>query len=313
MADNVCMVPEAHAARAFALGMALFFGGAARGGDGAFDASGLDVPADGYGYVATQGAKALAPGQVHASALFDWALRPLRLDSDRGGDPPGKSIVDDLCMLDLAGGVGVFQHHSVGLALGVVLPLLLRSSGFAVDAPFDRVRDSGAGNLRTDVKLQLLDRDDDVVGVALRTYAKWPTAGDVGYAANKNTAIGFDGVLEYHAGFLRTALDLGYEWLDGSASAGDIVRDDVVFASFGLGISPLSDIRGFEALEAVFEARTSFRAGNPWKREEESPVEVDGALRWSGTLYAEVGGGAGLNRGAGAPDARVFAALGATF
>jgi hypothetical protein len=87
----------------------------------------------------------------------------------------------------------------------------------------------------------------------------------------------------------------------------------VIFANFGLAIAPLSDIRGWEALEAVFEARTSFRVGNPWKSEEESPVEVDGAVRWSATFYAEVGAGAGLNRGAGAPDARVFAAVGTTF
>jgi hypothetical protein len=281
--------------------------------DARFDALGLDPPADGFGYIGLGGAKALAPGSFSAGTTFFWAHRPLRLGEPRGGEA-GDRVTDDFYVLDVAAAAGILKAGRARLEAGLVLPLVLYELGYELERPDERTRNTGVGDLRTDLKLALLDRDDDRVGLSLRGWGRFPIDGNVDFASNERIAAGFESEIEYHPGFLRVGLTLGYEWLDGDVHAGGITWDDRVLLGFGLGIAPFSDLRGFEPLELIFELRHSFRAGNPYARAEEAPIEAGGGLRWTGErVYGLLAGSGGLNRGAGAPDARVSVAVGVNF
>ena len=264
-----------------------------------FDTRGFDPPSDPWGYVAASGAKALAPLQAHAGAIFDYADAPLRVEEHEA--------IESLDELDLAAAVGLFQAGAARTEVGFFLPIVLRERGH------EDLEESGAGDLRTDVKVAFLDRDDDALGLSLRGGVRWPTGRGVDLASNERFAAGLEGSVERRIGFLRFGADLGYEWLDGERTIGPIHYDDRLLMALGLAIAPLSDIRGWDPLELVFEVRHSMRVADPYDREEEAPVEVGGAIRWTGTLVALVGAGAGLNDGAGAPDARFYCMLGFTF
>lgn len=294
-----------------ALFLASLAGGRAAAAD-RFDASGFDPPADPFGYMSVEGAKALDPGEVHAAGYFLWSHRPFLTPVSRGG-AAARRVIEDAYDLDLAGAVGLFSLKTAGVEAGVVVPVTVRELGFALERPNERLRESGLGDVRTDVKLAIFDRDDDAIGLAARVYARWPTGRDVPFKSNERVAVGAAVETEVHLGFLRTGLELGYEWKDGEVRVGGVTVGERVFAGFGLAIAPLTDIRGWEALEIVFEVRHAARVNDPYDLEEEAPLEVGGALRWSGTVFALLGGSAGLTRGPGAPDARAIAAFGITF
>jgi hypothetical protein len=289
-----------------ALAVITLAAGAARGATVGVDAIGFDAPIDPFAYITVQGAKALDPGGFHLAGYGIWNHRPFRLAG-------GVEGIEDAYIYNLVAGVGIVSiGKRAGLEAGLSLPLVLAERGFDLDRG-EPIHDEGVGDLRADVKLAVLDRDDDVVGLAFRAWGRFPTGHTTAFASNDAVQVGVDAELEYHAGFFRTGLNLGYQWLDGTASTADVTIDDSVRLGYGLGIAPLSDIRGWEPLEVVFELTHSFRASRPYARQEESPLMVGGALRWAGTLFALVGGSAALTRGAGAPDAQLVAALGVTF
>jgi hypothetical protein len=277
-----------------------------------FNVHGFDAPTDPFAYIQNDGAKALDPAEVFGAGYFVWTHRPFLTPESRGG-AAGRSVVEDAYDLDLVGGVGLPSIGHSGLALGVAVPIVVRELGYSLGDPNERLRASGVGDVRTDLKLAILDRDDDVVGLSVRIFARWPTGRDVEFASDERISVGGVAAFEYHAGFLRVGLEAGYQWTDGDMHAGGVTLGEAVLLGFGLAIAPLSDIRGWEPLEIVFEARHAARPGDPYDRQEEAPVEVGGALRWGGRLFALLGGSAGLNRGVGVGDARLVAALGLSF
>lgn len=284
----------------------------ARAAEESVDATGFDPPADPYGYVTLGGAKALEPGEVHAAAYLSWAHNSLGLEESRGRRA-GRRVLDDLYLLDLVAGGGVLAFWKSALALGAVFPVLIRENGWELEDPDDRLREAGVGDLRTDAKVAILDRDSDRVGLAARLWVRWPTGDGAPFASWDGLGAGALATVETRTWGSRLSLHLGYEWLEGDARMGPIRWDDRLHFGAGLAVAPLSDIRSYEPLELVFEARHSARAEQPWRSEEESPVEVGGALRWAGALFAMLGAGGGLGRGAGAADSRIYCALGTTF
>ena len=283
-------------------------GGEARALD-EFSAQNFRPPIDPWGYVTVEGAKTLAPDQKFAALYYDWARRPLIFDD-------GTTRIEkvrDVHWLDLAGGYGITSIGKTGgLEAGLDLPIAAQDVW--IDGAGDSHDSAGLGDLRTDLKLSLGDRDDDFFACAFRAYASWPTGRHgMRFMSNDAFTLGGEVAVEGKIDFVRAGLNLGWEWIDSKFDGFGARVDDRFHAGFALAIAPLRDISGFETLELVFEATHWTLSDRPWDHEIHSPVEVGGALRYNGRFFGLLGASAGVNRGVGAPDARVDVALGYSF
>jgi len=298
-----------------------------------FDTQAFKPPTDPDGYVIVEGSRALEghiidrlfrflvgipppdepqPIEVHASAYFNYARNPLTT-SERG-DRPTREIVEDLSQLDLVVGIGVLPRVQVG----VVLPIVLNRDGFDFEDPSSEIREHGIGSLRVDMKVEVVRvrEEEDVFGLAVKGFVQTPTGRERDFADNDHRVTGgFVLVPELRpAKFLRVALNIGYEYFDGQIEVGGTRVDDKVLLALGIGLdlAKLTGVTAIEGLEVVAEVTHFTRLCNPYDREEESPVELGGAIRFNRGLFLLVGGSAGLNEAIGAPDGRVFAAVGFT-
>ena len=276
---------------------------------------GFDPPSDPFAYVVTEGAKALEPGAFFAAVYCGWALGPLRVPGVREKERRER-LIQEAHEIDLVGGLGLLPLGFGSLEVGFALPVLVRIRGYGGGKGY---REWGVGDVRVEAKAELLDRDEDVVGVALRVAVACPSATlerEELYGNAGGLAVLAEAAVERRVGAFRAGLTLGYEWIEYSADLGEATIDDRLEIAAGFGFAPLFDLRGFEPLELVFEVRHAVRAADPYASEAEAPVELCGAIRWSdmgSRFFGLAGGSTGLNDGAGAPERRFFAALGFGF
>src|SRR5262245_22818823 len=69
---------------------------------------------DPYGYAVVNGARSLAPWQLHAAAYVNWAKNPIEFDPALGV-PRGNDIIRELTMLDIVAGLGLIQFGNGGV------------------------------------------------------------------------------------------------------------------------------------------------------------------------------------------------------
>jgi hypothetical protein len=281
---------------------------------------GIDVenwkPAlDPYGYVTVDGARALRSLAPHAALYVNWAHEPLRLEVARPGGF-GKDVVRDLTVFDAVLALGLFDlgDHG-GLEIGVDLPYAVDVNGISIaldpaTGKPDDLRQASLGNLRTAAKLALLDPEEDVVGIALRGEVQWPTGRDEDFLSNDRHAAWDAGlVVEEKIGPVRFGVEALYEGIHGAIQVEGATIDDKLKLGAGLAVRPFESL----PLEVVAEVFHWTRAGHPWRIAAESPVEVGGAVKLAGTVFALLGASTGLDTGVGAAEARLYAAIGATF
>ncbi len=310
--------------------LALAAGDASGSGFEGFDAHGFEPPSDPFGFAAVEGARKLDPGEVFGGAIASWADDPLEIGRVH--------VIDDLGTVDVVAGAGVADVLTWrgGLAVGIDVPVAFLEEGDEVEDPRSDLRPCGVGDVRTDVKLGLYHPEDDHVGVAVKVYAEWPTGRARDFLTDGDRiSVGVLAVVEKRITVFRLAFNFGYEWIDGDIEAGDggggdgggggsggggragdsVEVDDRGRIGVGFAIAPLHDILGWEDLETFFELTHTFRAPHPWDREEESPVEAGGGLRYLGGpgLFLLGGFATGLNDGAALPDFRAYAGAGIRF
>jgi hypothetical protein len=291
----------------------------AANGDG-FNAQNFKPALDPYGYVQTEGARSLQMFQPFVGLYFNWAHNPLKLSAARPGGF-GNDVIRDLSQFNLVAALGLLnigKHGGVELAVDV--PYVVDENGigpsdaivFGADGKPTGLRDAGFGSLRTALKVTFLDREDDAIGISGIADLEWPTGKNEDYLANSNqVSPRFWLVLEKKFGPIRFGVNVGYEWIYSHIEVGGVNVDDKIWLRAGLAIEPF-DMKNLP-LSIVIEGTHWFRAGHPWDIEAEAPIEVGGAIKYSGTLFALVGAYAGLNEGVGSPDERVVAALGVAF
>jgi hypothetical protein len=278
----------------------------ALGQDTGFNTNNFKPTLDPHGYVTMEGARSLRLFQFHGKVMFNWANNPLEFQ----GTP--EDLIDNLSIVDFVLGVGLLEFGNGGLEFGVDLPLVVENDGRSF-YDGDRQLDEGdIGDLRAQLKAVLMDREDDAVGVFARGWIEFPTGETNDWTSNNDDTptLNFGVGVEKQMGMLRAGIEVDYEWIEGRVRIGGVNVDDKVHLKAGVAIAPLEDM---EDLEIMFEVHHWTRAANPWDHEVESPVELGGAIKYSGTIDFMVGGSGGLNRGVGAPDARVFASAGFTF
>ncbi len=216
-------------------------------------------------------------------------------------------VVESVLAGELSGAYGLKGRYQ----LGVALPVVFSMSGAGLDpatgeGAMEGLQITGLGDLRTEIKASILKSG----GVQL--------AGAVGLSLPSSFGAGGSSFIGDDLPSFRGRLALQWTARDGKLSAGvnagivlrkprDIYASEIgqQFTWGGAGAFHVTD--RFSVVAETFgrTGMTGFDVDN-------SPMEVDGGLRILATkaLAVVVGGGAGVLRGIGSPDLRVFASVG---
>jgi len=275
-----------------------------------FNTQNYRVPTDPNGYITMNGARTLKKLQPHISVGFNWAHNPLTFVQS------SRDLIKDITYLDLAAGLGLIEIGDAGgIEVGVYVPLTVDLHGNRLENMNRRLPDGGFGDIQANVKATLFDREEDLIGLFGRMYIEFPSGNEDDFTSNKDKyTLGWQVGVEKQLGkLLRVGVELGYEWVDGNIQVGGVTIDDKFRLNGGamLNVGEALDL-GFEDLWVVFEVQSYGRPQNLYDRARESPVELGGGLKYTGTIYAQVGATAGVNRGVGAPDVRIYFSLGFT-
>lgn len=297
------------------LAMGALVSGAGRAAaDEQFDAQNFRPAQDPYGYVTVNGARSLDFFQVHAALYANWAHNPLKLSESRPGGL-GRDVIEDLTTLDLVAGIGLLRFgKNGGLSIGADMPFAVDIHGdeiFPENGRLDDLKETQPGDLHTSLKFTALDREDDAIGIAVIFQQIWPTGDDqVFLSDDRRFQLAGGLILEKKFGPLRIGIDGRAQWMESDIEVAGVKVDDRFRLGAGVALEPFDDKL---PLGFVVEVNHWTRLEDMYDQEEETPVEILGAIKYSGTLFGMIGGGAGLNEGVGAPDGRVFAAVGGTF
>jgi hypothetical protein len=272
-----------------------------------FDIQTFQPPTDPFGYGMINGARSLDQWQFHVAAYTNYARDPLRFSDDIAtGD---RDVIKSMTTLDLAAGVGIFKigNHG-GVQAGVNVPIYLDIDG---TDPVDRegVKDYGFGDVRPEVKVTVLDREDDLIGIAGRVFLKIPTGEEEEFTSyDKTWSGGGTLIVEKKMGIVRLGVEAGWQYIENEIRIGGLFTvDDKLLWGAAIAVEPIEHVGIFA------EVHGEGRAEKLWDQSEESPIEAGGGVRYTGFLFAVLGAYGGLTDGVGAADWRVAGAVGITF
>ena len=272
-------------------------------------------PPDAYGYLHTQSAATLGHLQINGGFWVNYSNDPLVLIYDGARVSPtnapaegdsGDGVVDDRLMGDLNVGIGLSRFFS----LSVDVPVILKQDGYTLDTVDNPVREperliaSGVSDLRAIPKLVFVDRDYLPLGVAIFVPVTFPTGNGGSFLGEENFTVQPTLALEFSdAGIhsreyiFRTAVNLGYKTRQGARLRDLPIGNEFVYG-VGVGLHPV------EPLELVADFHGAI--GGP--QAAQRPAEILGGLKFLVGRYISfnLGGGAGLLPGVGAPDYRVL-------
>jgi hypothetical protein len=255
--------------------------------------------------------------QLALDAFFTFATKPFSVytTDGNGNDPmiinpdtPRSEVVKSVAAAQLTAAYGITDKLQVGAAL----PIIFSLSGDGLDANSGRgamngLSVTGLGDIRAEGKYQVWAARNHAARFAAIAGVSLPTS----FGSDDSQFIG-DNLPTFHGGgtftYTMGKLSLG-------ANAGVILRKPRTIYSSTIGqqltfgvaaavaatdkFSVIGELFGRGGLESSFAL-------------DESPMEAVGGLRLitGKSLAVTVGGGAGLDRAIGAPQARFFLSLG---
>jgi outer membrane protein OmpA-like peptidoglycan-associated protein len=252
-------------------------------------------------FIVTEGGLTLPHLYPSAALYMNYAHRPLELVNTES-DARLAEVIKYQLNMDLMLAMGFFGR----LELGVALPVTL-SQGSEDLAVLDRDPGStlsgGLGDIRIQPKLRIMTRGPATL--ALATPFSVPSGkreaflGDDGVTFSPRAIVGFD------TEHVDVAFNVGYRLRkDQSRDISDSQRltvDDEVFGSAGVRIAVWKD-----RVDLLADGFVSAAISEQDK--EEVPVEALGGVRvyFPYGIIGNVGAGAGVTHGAGAPEFRIF-------
>jgi outer membrane protein OmpA-like peptidoglycan-associated protein len=272
-----------------------------------FDIESFEPATDGDGSVLSVYGTRTRPQAGFALSLFgSYSRRPLSIE-DADGNHLG-DLIGSIGTLSLLGTLGLFDR----VDLGVAVPLHRVSAGspFAA-APPGAVKaalvDSTKvvqGDIRIVPRVSLIQREPDSgFGLALLIPVSLPSGDDqfyVGEPFRLEPRLAADWA---HKGFLLSA-NVGYLVRSKAHVLGSTVDDSL---RFGVG-GEIPLVAGLSALAEVFSALNVLAQGFGSR---DAPTEAMVGLRYRNAGWlGQFGGGPGVIRGIGAPEWRLFAAIG---
>lgn len=265
-----------------------------------FDSILFDPAVDNSDYITVRSTPNLPKRGVHLGLYLDYARKPLELAAPLGTAIRG--INDDMLIVNLQFSYGITDWASVGINIPLVA-----YNNFIDPTTAVRNQQINMGDIYIEGKFRLLNRDDHFLGIALIPFVTLPS----GEAAVFTGAGGFTGGIKVAldtdiADRVKVALNVGWK-IKQDATVRNARVDDQLLLSLGVNVKIV------DRLFLIAEAGLESSYHDIFSDEVHNPLEVRGALRWMATdkLAVNVGGGAGLTLGVGAPDFRAF--LGVTY
>ncbi len=270
---------------------------------------------DAYGYQHTQSAATLGHLQINGGFWFNYANDPLVLVYDGARVSPsnapadgddGDGVVDQRFMGDVNVGIGLSRYFSIT----VDVPIILRQDGYTLDSVDNPALEaqplilSGVSDVRAMPKVVFVDRDYLPLGLALAVPVTFPTGnggsflGEEGFTVQPTLVMEFsDGSIHTRDYRVRTAFNVGYRTRS-PARLRDVSMGNELVYGVGVGLHP------FPAMELVADFHGAI--GGP--KVAQRPAELTGGLKFflGRFITFDLGGGAGLVGGIGAPDYRVL-------
>jgi outer membrane protein OmpA-like peptidoglycan-associated protein len=255
----------------------------------------------------TEGGKVLSHLQLELGASFNYERRPAQIL--RKSD--GARVTDTIShkhILSLCSHIGLWNRLELGFA--IPFELSQRTTGLQYMGENHTTEiDSGLGDIILFPKIRLFSLGDKTLfHIGLVGPIELPTS-------TYNSLIGYNApsfspqlMLELDTEYFDAALNIGYSFrLDNSLAfrSQNVSMDDALIGSLGMKVAVWKN-----TMELVGDSY--FTMGINEQDEEEIPVEVLGGLRLylPGGFQIDVGGGAGLTKGVGAPTFRIMAGIG---
>lgn len=252
-------------------------------------------------YFSVYGSQTLQRLQWRAGFYVNYGHDPLEFGI---GGVRAAGIVDHLVMGDFFFSFGFWDFFQAGVNVPVAL-------WNAFSDPLDPTQPNTPnrnlirmGDVMLDMKLRILDDFRYPVGLAIRPYISFPTGDGNTFVGNDSFLGGAELIFDAHFfDRLFVSLNFGYLARDNVIPAGLNVEVDDQF-TYGLGIN----VKTVKWLDVIAEFYGSALTGEFWHRETEAPFEALGGLRFHllEGLQIDIGGGAGITFGYGAPDFRAL-------
>lgn len=251
---------------------------------------------DPYSYITINGSQTMQPWRYHFGLFLNYAHRPLEVGV---GGVRRQGIIDHLIMGDVFGVLGITDWFQVGLDVPVAIYEDWTNPTTGVREKTLRMSD-----VRLETKFRLLDYDRYPVGIAVMPYVLFPTGAGSRFVGNNRFAGGGKLVVDTN---IKNLVEI-------STNLGVMARDKVTILTteigtqftYGLGIK----VKPVNWLDIMADTYGTTNVSNFFKRQAETPLEVDGGLRFHlpkpEGLAITAGGGAGLTFGYGSPDIRGF-------
>jgi len=266
-----------------------------------------ETASDGFYLSRPDAAGHLQPGAV---LWLNYANDPLVLEVDQGDtDSESGALVSDHLMAHVGGSLGLWDR--VVLYVAVDANVLMEGDDLqdqAFGAPLGEADGAGLGDGRVGGRVVIVGDRDDLFALAGQLTATLPLGqwanGDQNFSGEGNASVTPELIAELRLGKLRITGNLGSQLREdvdlGSAS----VQDELSFAVGGT-------FAVTSRLDALLEAYGTSSFAEFGSREG-SPLEaLAGGRYWlSDSWNVGLGGGAGLQRGVGAPDMRIVATVG---
>ena len=273
---------------------------------------------DAMGYLGVPSAATLGHLQVGLSFWGNYQDDPVLLvyNGERvapkaalvDGDD-GDGVVDDRFTGNVQVGIGLSRYFS----LTADLPLILWQEGYdldGIDNPItepDPLISLGVGDVRLQPKVVALDRDRMPVGMAIAVPIGLPTGGGGSFLGEESVSLTPSLITEFSNGSIssrdytiRSSFVFGYRVRDQGRLRDVRLANEMVYGA-ALGFHPADPI------ELMIEARGNLGGS----RTAQNPAELVGGLKFLIGRYVNInlGGGAGIIPGVGAPDYRAVFGL----
>jgi outer membrane protein OmpA-like peptidoglycan-associated protein len=292
----------------FAVILLMAAGGAEARYQSRFEVINFDPAVDGGDFLNVYGTATHDAWQGNLGFYIDYGNQPLQIKiSGPGGGT--QSIIDGLIVADLYGAIGFTDWFTAGVNLPVDYNIFTTD-----DALAQSDNGGGLGDIDVVLKFRLVDIDKYKIGVAFIPNVTLPS-GDVSrYTGNGAVTGGATIAVD-----LRPA-----ERFHLGLNVGAIIRDDVVrsitiasgvtgnihvASQFKYGLA--GNLALSDHAQVIAEVQGSTVLSEFFQRQDNSPIEVDGAFRYlfSHGFAGTLGGGAGILEGIGNPRFRAFAGL----
>ncbi|MFT7621077.1 MAG: outer membrane protein OmpA-like peptidoglycan-associated protein [Myxococcota bacterium] len=245
-----------------------------------------------------EGTNLAMPLRPSATVFLHLMKEPLRYNLVTSSAQTNEERVDRFLGGELGIGLGLLSF----LDVQAILPFKLDGDGN--QAVFSKVDQSGVGDIVLRARLAAMDRATyDGVGLTFNIGAAIPAGDPDTMTASQHTAFQFGAAGTYETGRWLMAVNAGLDLRKNQRIAPNLLIGDEFRYGIGATVRALEWLRfGAEVFGAVSLETT--QEGN-------NPVELAAGPRFmiSPNLQIDVGVGAGLTDGVGAPDWRVFTGL----